>query len=108
MRLFREGRSPTPWRITGRHRWERSARDSEGLTAHDDAQLPRPLIFDLIQRTGDVAGPSAPHLNLGLGMVLAVATDDADRTLEVLRTAGENPLHVGEVRAGGPGGCVLE
>lgn len=112
VRLFREGPLPHALaHITGGGIGGNVARViPKGLTAHVTMRsFPRPLIFDLIQRTGDVAEAEMRRtFNLGLGMVLAVATDDADRTLEVLRAAGENPLHVGEVRAGGPGGCVLE
>ncbi|MGD9496619.1 MAG: phosphoribosylformylglycinamidine cyclo-ligase [Armatimonadota bacterium] len=81
-----------------------------GLTAHVDAgSFPRPPIFELIQRTGDVEEAEMRRtFNLGLGMVLALAQDATNRALEMLRTTGEEPLIVGEVREGGPGGCVVE
>ena len=68
--------------------------------------FPRPLIFDLIQRTGDVAGPRCAAPALRLGMVLAVATDDADRTAEVRAAAGRD-LCMSVRCAPAPGGCVL-
>lgn len=112
VRLFREGPLPHALaHITGGGIGGNVARAiPEGLTAHVAmSSFPRPAIFDLIQRTGDVAEAEMRRtFNLGLGMVLAVAANDADRTVEVLRAAGENPLYVGEVRPGGPGGCVLQ
>jgi phosphoribosylaminoimidazole (AIR) synthetase len=41
-------------------------------------------------------------------MALAVAEDAADATLDILSSAGEEPLIIGEIRDGGEGGCVLE
>ncbi|MEA3402629.1 MAG: phosphoribosylformylglycinamidine cyclo-ligase [Armatimonadota bacterium] len=81
----------------------------EGLTGHVDmSSFRRPAIFDLIQRTGGVAEEEMRRtFNLGLGMVLAVGEQDADAACDVLSDAGEEPLIVGEVRAGGPGGCAL-
>ncbi|MFP4248772.1 MAG: phosphoribosylformylglycinamidine cyclo-ligase [Armatimonadota bacterium] len=81
----------------------------DGLTARVDmSSFTRPAIFDLIQRTGDVAEAEMRHtFNLGLGMALAVAEDAADATLDTLSSAGEDPLVIGAVRAGGEGGCVL-
>ncbi len=81
-----------------------------GLTARVDLRsFPRPPIFDLIQRIGDVAEAEMRRtFNLGLGMVLVVAEADTHRATEMLRTAGEEPLIVGEVIEGGEGGCVLE
>lgn len=81
-----------------------------GLTAYVDmSSFERPAIFDLIQQTGDVAESEMRRtFNLGLGMVLAVAEADLTQTCEILRDCGEEPLQVGEVREGGPGGCVLE
>lgn len=112
VRLFREGPLPHALaHITGGGIGGNVARAiPDGLTAHVAmGSFVRPPIFELIQRTGDVAEAEMRRtFNLGLGMVLAVAADDADATVEVLRAAGENPLPIGEVRAGGPGGCVLQ
>ena len=41
--------------------------------------------------------------NMGLGMVLAVDPEDADKTMEAIRTAGETPYVVGEIEAGEKG-----
>lgn len=82
----------------------------DGLTARVDmSTFDRPAIFDLIQRTGDVAEAEMRRtFNLGIGMALAVAEDAADATLDILSAAGEEPVIIGEIREGGTGGCVLE
>jgi phosphoribosylformylglycinamidine cyclo-ligase len=82
----------------------------DGLTARVDmSSFERPAIFDLIQQAGDVAEAEMRRtFNLGIGMALSVAGDDADDTMAVLSDAGEEPLLIGEVRDGGEGGCVLE
>ncbi|MGC9318713.1 MAG: phosphoribosylformylglycinamidine cyclo-ligase [Armatimonadota bacterium] len=82
----------------------------EGLTAHVDmSSFERPGVFDLIQSTGGVAEEEMRRtFNLGLGMVVAVAAQEADAACDVLSDVGEEPSIVGAVREGGPGGCVLE
>ncbi len=112
VRLFREGPLPQAvMHITGGGIPRNVARGvPEGLTARVDmSSFERPPIFDLIQRVGGVAEEEMRRtFNLGLGMVLAVAEADADAVLSALREAGEEPLVVGDVRAGGPGGCMLQ
>ena len=41
--------------------------------------------------------------NMGLGMVLAVDKEEAAKTMEAVRAAGETPYHIGEVIAGEKG-----
>ncbi len=41
--------------------------------------------------------------NMGLGMVLAVAAEDVEKTLEAVRAAGETPYVVGRCEAGEKG-----
>ncbi len=112
VKLFRGGLLPHAiMHITGGGIGGNVARGiPDGLTAHVDmSTFARPPIFDLIRRTGDVAEEEMRRtFNLGMGMVLAVAEADAHRAMEVLRAAGEEPLIVGDIRAGGEGGCVLE
>ncbi|MDE6009915.1 MAG: hypothetical protein K2F87_00515 [Muribaculaceae bacterium] len=38
--------------------------------------------------------------NMGIGMVLAVAPEDVEKTLEVLRAQGEQPVVIGKVVEG--------
>ncbi len=112
VRLFRSGVLPHAiMHITGGGIAGNVARGiPAGLTAHVDMNsFPRPPVFELIQRVGKVAEAEMRRtFNLGLGMVLVVGADEVHRTLEVLRSAGEQPMIVGEVREGGVGGCVLE
>ena len=78
---------------------------TDGLTArvHLDA-FPRPAIFDVIQKAGNIPERDMYNtFNMGLGMVLAVSADQADRALELLRDAGESAWQVGEVVAGDAG-----
>jgi phosphoribosylformylglycinamidine cyclo-ligase len=68
----------------------------------------RPSIFNLIQHVGGVEEPEMRRtFNLGIGMVLAVAPEDVAQTMEILVAAGERPLVIGDVHAGGEGGCEL-
>ena len=38
--------------------------------------------------------------NMGAGMMIAVAKEDANRAMCALRAAGEEPMLAGEIRAG--------
>jgi phosphoribosylformylglycinamidine cyclo-ligase len=66
-----------------------------------------PAIFEWLQQAGDV--PSDDMLrtfNMGIGLILAVAANDASSVLNDLRAAGENgAAAVGVVRSG-DGGVV--
>lgn len=110
--LFDEGPLPhSIMHITGGGLADNIARGiPDGLTAHVDMSgFKRPPIFDLIQRTGEVAEAEMRRtFNLGIGMALAVAEADVDRAVEILSSAGEAPLVIGEVREGGEGDCVLD
>lgn len=81
----------------------------EGLCARVDmSSFPRPAIFDLIQRLGNVEEAEMRRtFNLGLGMILVVSAAAIEDTMTLLRQAGEQPLVVGEVVAGGPGAVEL-
>ena len=60
-----------------------------------------PRIFGEIAMTGGVVEAEMERVfNLGLGMVLAVAGDDADTSCSVLREAGHDATVVGEVVPG--------
>ncbi|MCM1145049.1 MAG: phosphoribosylformylglycinamidine cyclo-ligase [Blautia sp.] len=61
-------------------------------------------IFDLLQKTGQLEEKMMYNTyNMGLGMVLAVAKEDAERTIEAVRVAGESAYLVGQVIAGEKG-----
>ncbi|MCR4589172.1 MAG: phosphoribosylformylglycinamidine cyclo-ligase [Lachnospiraceae bacterium] len=63
-----------------------------------------PPIFKLMQKKGNLE----EHLmyntyNMGIGMVLAVRPEDADKTMEAIRAAGETPYIIGSLEAGEKG-----
>lgn len=61
-----------------------------------------PPIFALMQKTGNLEEKMMYNTyNMGLGMVLAVAAADADRTVAALKEAGEKAWAVGEAVADG-------
>ena len=60
-----------------------------------------PAIFKLLQKTGDIEEKMMYNTyNMGLGMVLAVAPADVEKTMEALRKAGEAPYQVGRCEDG--------
>jgi phosphoribosylformylglycinamidine cyclo-ligase len=63
-----------------------------------------PPIFGEIRRLGQVADDEMARVfNLGLGMVVMVAPDGADRALDALRDTGVDAVVVGRVAQGAPG-----
>jgi phosphoribosylformylglycinamidine cyclo-ligase len=83
-----------------------------GLAARiDGASWPRPAIFEWLQHAGQVA-PAEMHrvFNCGIGMILAVAPEDAERATAQLATAGETVYRIGTVvprAAEAPGTTVV-
>lgn len=77
----------------------------EGIRAVvEKDSYPVPPIFGLLQKTGGIEEQMMYNTyNMGLGMVLAVAPGDADRTVEALRAAGETPYVVGRCEDGEKG-----
>jgi phosphoribosylformylglycinamidine cyclo-ligase len=60
-----------------------------------------PRIFGEIQRLGEVTDEEMRRVfNLGIGMVVVVAADEAHRTLDLLRTDGHRAAAIGRVTAG--------
>jgi len=67
----------------------------------------QPLIFDWLQKTGNIERREMFRtFNCGIGMALVVASDDTERSLDILRRNGEEPRLIGEIRAG-DGGVLL-
>jgi len=63
-----------------------------------------PAIFKLLQKTGNIAEEMMYNTyNMGLGMVLAVASEDVDKTMEAIKAAGETAYIVGTCEAGEKG-----
>jgi phosphoribosylformylglycinamidine cyclo-ligase len=60
-----------------------------------------PRIFGEIQRLGEVSDEEMRKVfNLGIGMVVVVAPDEAHRTLDLLRTEGHRACELGRIAAG--------
>ena len=80
----------------------------KGLGAKIEKNAIRILpIFDLLQKTGGIDSRDMFNtFNMGVGMSITVAKEDADRALEILRAAGEDPYIIGEIIASDEG-CVL-
>ncbi len=71
----------------------------EGLSAHIEKKAVRVLpIFDLIQQTGKIPERDMFNtFNMGVGMCVTVAKEEADTALRVLRENGEDAYILGEV-----------
>ncbi len=63
-----------------------------------------PAIFRLMQKTGNIEEDMMYNTyNMGLGMILAVALEDGEKTLAALRAAGETAYEIGYCKAGEKG-----
>ncbi len=86
--------------ITGGGFYENIPRSiPDGLGAKIDKAAVRVLpIFDLIQQTGDISEHDMYNtFNMGVGMSITVAAEDAERALAILREAGEDAYIIGEI-----------
>lgn len=55
-------------------------------------------IFDLIKRTGDIPERDMFNtFNMGVGMMVSVDKNDADKTVEILKASGEDAYILGEL-----------
>ncbi|EXJ14656.1 phosphoribosylformylglycinamidine cyclo-ligase [Imhoffiella purpurea] len=72
---------------------------AEGTCARIDLDSwKRPAVFDWLQQAGRIADAEMLRtFNCGVGMVVCVAAEDADRALEQLRTAGEDAWTIGRI-----------
>jgi phosphoribosylformylglycinamidine cyclo-ligase len=60
-----------------------------------------PRIFGEIQRLGEISDAEMQKVfNLGIGMVVVVAAEEAHRALDLLRTEGHRAVEIGEVEPG--------
>ena len=75
---------------------------TEGLTAQIQLDtFPRLPIFNLIQTKGNIPARDMYHtFNMGIGRILALPADQAEKALEVLKAAGETAYQIGKVVAG--------
>jgi phosphoribosylformylglycinamidine cyclo-ligase len=61
----------------------------------------QPRIFAEIQRAGGVSDEEMARVfNLGVGMIVAVPPDDANRALDILRSGGFRAVEIGEIVPG--------
>ena len=64
----------------------------------DAAGWSRPPIFDWLQEQGNVSDAEMYRtFNCGVGMVVCVAADDAERAIEQLNAAGERATRIGTI-----------
>jgi phosphoribosylformylglycinamidine cyclo-ligase len=73
----------------------------EAVTAVlEKSAWPRPPLFDWLQREGGVADAEMHRVfNCGIGMVIVVSADLADKAVAQLREAGEQAWRIGVIRA---------
>lgn len=65
---------------------------------------PIPPVFGMLSETGGIEEQMMYNTyNMGLGMVLAVDAADVEKTMDAIRTAGENPYVIGQIEAGEKG-----
>ena len=63
-----------------------------------------PAIFKLLQKAGNIAEDMMYNTyNMGLGMIVAVSPDKVEATMEAIKSAGDVPYVVGEIKAGEKG-----
>jgi phosphoribosylformylglycinamidine cyclo-ligase len=66
----------------------------------DTSSWQRPAIFDWLQENGNIEDFEMYRtFNCGIGMVLCVAEADVDKTIEVLKTQGEQASVIGRIEA---------
>ena len=77
----------------------------DGVTAViEKNSYPIPPIFDLMRESGKLEEKMMYNTyNMGLGMVLAVSTEDVDTTMEAAKRAGDTPYIVGKIENGEKG-----
>lgn len=69
---------------------------------------PVPPIFGMIQKVGKIEEQMMYNtFNMGIGMIVAVAKEDAEKTIEAIKAAGEVPYEIGKVEAGEKGITLL-
>lgn len=86
--------------ITGGGFYEKIPRSiPKGLCAKIDKKAIRVLpIFDLIARCGNIDERDMYNtFNMGVGMVVIVSPEDADKSIDILKKAGEDAYVIGEI-----------
>ena len=74
----------------------------------DKAAVKIPTIFKLLQEKGNIPERDMFNtFNMGVGMILIVSKDTADKAVQSLKTAGEDVCVIGEITAGEDKICLL-
>ena len=78
---------------------------TDGLTAEIKLDsFPRLPIFSLIQKIGNIPERDMYNtFNMGIGMILAIPAEQAEKALETLKAAGETAYKIGQVIEGEDG-----
>jgi phosphoribosylformylglycinamidine cyclo-ligase len=76
-----------------------------GLTAViRKAAIPPLPVFDLIRQAGKIPERDMYNtFNMGVGLILAVAGDDAGRAMDLLKQNGKQPFDIGRIETGDEG-----
>lgn len=74
----------------------------KGIGARIDKTSLRPVpLFELIQKTGNIPERDMYNtFNMGVGMCIVVAKEDADKSVEILKSNGEDAYIMGDTIAG--------
>lgn len=68
-----------------------------------------PPIFQMLSKDGDLSKETMYNTyNMGLGMMLAVKAEDADKSLELIKKSGQRGFIVGEIIEGEKGVTLME
>jgi len=97
--LFEQVKVKAVSHITGGGFYENIPRSlPEGMSAKIEKNAVKVLpIFKLIAETGKICERDMFNtFNMGVGMCITVARDDADKAIEILKANGENPYIIGE------------
>ena len=79
----------------------RMLKDGQGVKI-DVKSFPRPKVFDLIMKTGNIAEREMYNVfNMGVGFIMAVNNEDVATILTELKNVGETPYVIGEVTDSG-------
>ena len=92
--------------ITGGGFYENIPRSlPQGMTAKiKEADVPVLPIFDIIQAKGNIPRREMFNtFNMGIGMTVVVAKEEADQAMAALQAAGETPVRLGEIVPGDEG-----
>lgn len=95
--------------ITGGGFYENIPRSlPKGMSAQiKEADVPVLPIFQLVEQLGTIPRREMFNtFNMGIGMTVIVAKQDAQRALQVLRDAGETPCILGEIIQSDEGVCL--